>query len=435
MSKQVAVIGAGAAGLAAAWRLAEHGCAVTIYERSAVPGGLLGTVERAGIRADTGVQLLASTYQATFALARAAGLGELLVRAGGHDGVWRKGRAHGITYGSLASLAASPALPTMLKLKLAGKYVPWLASHASHLDVNDLPGTATAQDGESIASWGERELGKDFVEYLAYPLLAAYYGAPPEAASAALYHALAREGMHVTVHAVRDGAASFAAGLAASLEQRGVSCHYGAAVSAITVGAARAALVAEGREVAVDDVVVATPPAAAAALVPDPATREWLAAVRTRPAVSLVLWLRQRLRSPYFGYSFPRREPPGDVVAAACVQSRKFDFGDSLGDALVVFPAPAFLDQGPGDAELAAEVPRALERALPGLGKVLEGVDVQRLEGGYRQFPPGYIRRLAASPPPGDSQVVLAGDYLVAPTVEGAVRSGLRAADRLLARA
>jgi oxygen-dependent protoporphyrinogen oxidase len=184
-----------------------------------------------------------------------------------------------------------------------------------------------------------------------------------------------------------------------------------------------------------DGVVVATPPAAAAGLVAEARTREWLAGVRTRPAVSLVLWTARRVRSPSFGYSFPRREPPGDVVAAACVQSRKLDFGDDPRDAVVVFPAPALLEEGPSDEDLAALVPQALERALPGLPKVLEGVEVHRHDGGYRLFPPGYIRRLASEPPPDPGAMVLAGDYLVAPTVEGAVRSGLRAAERLLARA
>jgi len=74
VSKRIAVIGAGLAGLAAAWRLVERGQEVVVYERRPVPGGLLATVERGGIRADTGTQLLASTYHATFALARAAGL-------------------------------------------------------------------------------------------------------------------------------------------------------------------------------------------------------------------------------------------------------------------------------------------------------------------------------------------------------------------------
>lgn len=435
MSKRIAVIGAGAAGLAAAWGLAEGGCEVVVHERRAVPGGLLATSRRDGIVADTAVQLLASTYHETFRIARAAEIGDLLVRSAGHDSVWRRGRAHGITYGSVASMAASGALPTLLKLKLAGKYVPWLSSHAAGLDINDLAGTAAAADGESIAAWGRRELGEDFVEYLTYPLLASYYGTPPELASAALYHALAREGMHVTVHALRGGAGAFAAALAAALQRRGVVFAFGSEVAAAGSEGAGARLTVGGVEHRFDAVVVATPPTAAAGLVLDARAQAWLAGVRTRPAVSLVLWTARRVRSSSFGYSFPRQEPPGEVIAAACVQSRKLDFGGDPRDAVVVFPAPALLDDNPSDEDLAALVPQALERALPGLARVLEGIEVHRHDGGYRLFPPGYIRRLAGEPPPGLGPIVLAGDYLVAPTVEGAVRSGLRAAERLLALA
>jgi len=404
-----------------------------VLERNAVPGGLLATSERNGLRADTAVQLLASNYHETFRLARVLGAGDQLVRASGHDAIWRKGRPHGITYGSVASMAASGALPALLKLKLAAKYVPWLSTRGASLDVNDLAGTAAEEDGESIASWGRRELGEDFVEYLTYPLLAAYYGTPPEAASAALYHALARVGLHVSVHAFRDGAAAFAASLARSLERSGVDLRYGLAAEWVSSDDTGAVVCVAGSELPVDAALIATPPAMATALVPDPALRAWLEAVPARPAVSVVLWLRKRVRSGSLGYSFPRTEPPGDVVVGACVQGRKLEFGAVVGDAVVVFPAPAWLDRDPSDAELAAAVPQALERALPGINRVLDAVEVHRLPGGYRQFPPGYIRRLATSPPPVGKRVALAGDYLVAPTVEGAVRSGLRAADQLLA--
>jgi oxygen-dependent protoporphyrinogen oxidase len=265
-------------------------------------------------------------------------------------------------------------------------------------------------------------------------LLAAYYGTPPEQASAALYHGLARVGLHVTVHAFRGGAAHFAASLAAALAGKGVQFSYGAAVSAVTAGESGASVVTGEAELPYDGVVVATSPAAAAGLVSAAGAREWLAAVPTRPAVSVVLWLRKRVRTASFGYSFPRREPPGDVLAAACIQSRKLDFGREPGDGVVALLAPALLDRDPSDDQLLTLVRQALELPLPGIGRVIEAVEVHRLAGGYRQFPPGYIRRLVESPPPDLGRIMLAGDYLVAPTVEGAVRSGLRAAERLLER-
>src|SRR4051794_6964179 len=52
--RRVVVVGAGLGGLAAAIRLANAGCAVTIVEGGARPGGKLGTLEMDGFRFDTG---------------------------------------------------------------------------------------------------------------------------------------------------------------------------------------------------------------------------------------------------------------------------------------------------------------------------------------------------------------------------------------------
>ncbi len=51
---RVVVLGGGACGMAAAWRLAEAGATVTIIEREPRPGGLCGTHERDGFRFDFG---------------------------------------------------------------------------------------------------------------------------------------------------------------------------------------------------------------------------------------------------------------------------------------------------------------------------------------------------------------------------------------------
>jgi protoporphyrinogen oxidase len=73
-------------------------------------------------------------------------------------------------------------------------------------------------------------------------------------------------------------------------------------------------------------------------------------------------------------------------------------------------------------------------RVLPGLERAVTRAQVFRWREGWTLFPPGYPGRLpelrrAVS---GDERIALAGDYLYAPGVEGAVTAGIRAAGRIL---
>ena len=435
----IAVIGGGLAGLAAASELMRGGARVTIYEARAQAGGRMRSDELDGVVVDPTVQLVSSTYDSFFRLARDAGAADLLVRAPGRDALWRGGRSHEITYGSVTSMIGSSALPAGLKLKLGTRYLPFLGSNARSVDANDLAHTGgVALDGESIAAWGMREMGSDFVELLVYPLLAAYYGSPPEQTTAALYHALARVGMDVRVHAVRGGAGALPQAIAAALGASGATMRFSAPVDAIELANGGVHVSVAGARTSHDAVVVATAPAAARALLADAgAVRTWLEDVRVTPGFSVVFLLKQRLPGEWFGLSFPRTTEPGARIAAVALQSRKLrSLVPDGSEAAVVFPAPALA------AELADAAPQAcvdavlpaLEAAFPGFGTRVQRARVYPVPEGYALFYPGYLRHLrrfdALELPP---RLALAGDYLVAPTVEGAVRSGRAAACRLLA--
>jgi oxygen-dependent protoporphyrinogen oxidase len=435
----VAVVGAGPAGLAAGWALAAAGARVTLYERRAEPGGRMRTDELDGARVDAGVQLLGSYYGETFRLAAEAGARDLLVRSPGRDALWRGGRAHPLTYGSVASMAASGALPAGLKLGLATRYLPFLTRNIAEQEVNEpARGASGGADRESIAEWGHREIGSDFVELLAYPTLASYYGAIPEETSARFYHALARAAVDLSVHAARGGMGELARAIARAIEARGGRLVTERDVEAVTVGRDDVGLRFRAGDEARHAAVVLAVPAAEAARIGglnEPALA-WLAGVRTRPTATLALRLDRPTPGNWFGLSFPRTAPPGDRLVAVCALERKAaDLVPAGGGLLVLFPAPAFAPRIV-EAEAAAVADLllpALERALPGIGSRVTRARVYRFPEGAVQFYPGYLEHLerfdeAWLP----ERLALAGDYLVAPTVEGAVRSGLRAAARLL---
>lgn len=438
MYRDVGVVGSGPAGLAAAWALAEAGVRVTLYDRRSEPGGLLRTVELGGARADVGVQLLGGHYAETIALAHSVGAGALLVRAPGRDALWRGGRAHTLTYGSVASMATSSALPTGLKLRLAAGYIPFLRRYAALLDAN-APVAAAELDGESIAAWGRRELGDDFIELLVYPQLAAYYATTPEQTSAPFYHALARVGLDVSLYAVRGGMAALAQAVVRALRAREATFVGGVEVCAVRAGPSGVEVVWDGGGALHDAVVVAVPARSAVTIVPlDGPVRTWFQGIRNLPAAAVALVVDGPISADYFGLSVPRVEAPGKAVAALCIQGRKAAGLDGESKCVIVaYPSPSAMPrifEAAPDAVLNEVLP-SIEEVLPEIRGRITRARVYRFPDAGVEFYPGYLRHLAAIHADWlPSRLALAGDYLVAPTVEGAVRSGLAAARRLLGR-
>jgi oxygen-dependent protoporphyrinogen oxidase len=139
----------------------------------------------------------------------------------------------------------------------------------------------------------------------------------------------------------------------------------------------------------------------------------------------------------WFGLSFARGESA--ALAAVCVQEAKLPglVAPGMG-ALLALPLP---EAGPRlmdanvDQVLGAILPD-LRKPFPRIDAAIRAVRLYRWEHGWTVFRPGMLQHLATLHRPGaveaDARLALAGDYLVAPNVEGAVVSGLRAAERIL---
>ncbi|HEU4707958.1 MAG TPA: FAD-dependent oxidoreductase, partial [Methylophilaceae bacterium] len=73
---QVAVIGGGCAGLAAAAQLAEQGQAVTLFEASPQLGGRARGVQWKGLSLDNGQHILLGAYRDTLRMLQLAGVNQ-----------------------------------------------------------------------------------------------------------------------------------------------------------------------------------------------------------------------------------------------------------------------------------------------------------------------------------------------------------------------
>lgn len=402
----------------AALEAKKRGADVTVFEKSANIGGRARSEELDGSVIDTGAQLFGSGFSAMFAVAREVGGPNLMVKAPGHDALLRKGRIHPIEYGSVSSMALSGALPMSLKLKLGAKYVPFLIRNGSLLDAADPVASGTDWlDSESVMEWGDREIGRDFVELLAYPLLGAYYGSLPERTSVAMYHSLAKAGLDVGVYSVHGGTGAFMQAIAAAAQAQ---FEFNANIERLPDG--------------YDGYVVATPAPIAATLIDDAAVCTWLAAVEYSASAVLAVLLKEKLQHNFFGLSLLREDAAVRDLVAICNLSRKLPSLVSADrDALICMSAPGASAELIANPEAGVQrMIKALDAALPRTSEKIARVKLYRHAHAYPVFYPGYLKHLRSFDklklPRG---VQLAGDYLVAPTIEGALRSGQRAVDRL----
>lgn len=165
-----AVVGAGLAGLAAAWRLARAGVRVVLFEAGPHAGGVIRSVGEGGFLAEEGANSFTDPPPAVRALLAEAGLeGRRLASSpeARRRYVVRGGRP-------LAVPAGPPGLLTTRLLSAGGK-----------LRVLREPWARRRPEGEeSVAAMVRRRLGGEVLDYLVEPFVAGIYAGDPERLSA-----------------------------------------------------------------------------------------------------------------------------------------------------------------------------------------------------------------------------------------------------------
>ena len=169
MSDTVIVIGAGVAGLTAAYRLRSAGLRVTVLESAGRVGGRMSTLTRDGYRVDLGASLLPTSYRQMLALIREAGLAGEITTTSSLFGLVRDGRVHRFRAGKVADL---PGIPISARSKLMLiRAVADCARLGGRLDWYDLS-RALAADGESAPEYARRRLNTEIFDYLIEPTCA-----------------------------------------------------------------------------------------------------------------------------------------------------------------------------------------------------------------------------------------------------------------------
>ncbi len=192
----VAVVGAGIAGLAAAFFLRDIPCRVTVLDGAPQLGGKLAVSEIAGVAVDEGAEALLARRPEGTGLAVAAGLAGQLAWPGTTAArIWSRGRMRPLPRRQFMGVPADLA-----ELAASGLVTP--AGLARARQDLDLP--ATGRDGDvPVAGYVAARFGQEVVDRLVDPLLAGVYaGRAEELSFEATLPALAAEsGRHASLAA------------------------------------------------------------------------------------------------------------------------------------------------------------------------------------------------------------------------------------------
>ncbi|MFI9630058.1 protoporphyrinogen/coproporphyrinogen oxidase [Streptomyces sp. NPDC052042] len=432
----VHVVGAGIAGLTAAWQLQQHGITVRVFEREPEAGGRMRTVTQDGFRIELGASILGTNYTRMLALIKELGITDQWGRATAECGFWRDGRVHRLRADSLTDFIRTPLIGWRSKLSLA-KVLPTLVRNRKYLDW-DTTDRNTELDQVSASHYTLDKLTPEIHDILCEPLFGGgiVLGDPAELAAADMFFYAAK--LLVPHFNSAHGVGLLTRTLASRLP---VTCD--ATVTGVRTTDQGTTLSWTHHDIPqpdehADAVIVALPAPHVPGILPQLSAQD-AAYLRSVP------YSRGLVAS--YGLSRRPAEPSPTVFTARATHphiagielhhnkiSNRVDNAQGL---ITVHPRKEFTDcwWDKDDTAITQELLNAAATILPGIENTVVTTLISRRDPALVVRPVGgyaALRAFNARRPTADPRIQLAGDYFGPSSTYGALLSGEQAADRTL---
>ncbi len=309
---RLVVLGAGAMGLAAAYRALKAGVAVTVIEADGLPGGMAAHFDFGGVSVERFYHFVCKSDQPTFDLMAELGLSDRMRWVGTRMGYYIGGRLH--PWGDPVSLLKFPELGFLDKLRYGLlAFVSTKRSDPSKLE------------HLSAREWLESWVGHRAYEKMWAPLFRLKFFELAEDISAAwIWTRIKRVGtsrrslLQEELGYIDGGSETLVRALVEAIERHGGSLRLGEPAAEVMVenGAVTGVRLGSGEIVAADAVISTVPTPFVPDLVPalPEAWKERYRAIRNIPVVCVLMKLRRPVSDNFWvNICDPEIEVPGII--------------------------------------------------------------------------------------------------------------------------
>lgn len=420
MSRSCVIVGAGPAGLTAAYRLANAGLRVTVLESSNAIGGRTRSEKVGEFTVNTGAGFVASFYDNTLELLRELRLETLAPNPQLGVVATPFGKLE-FDLSSPGRILRFPLISTGGKMRAAAMFARAALRRGTH--IADVRSLARLDRHETVERWGLRTLGETAYHYLMRTGIEPFFYVGCDEISAAFGKAMVRHALKWQLLVLTAGTGALCDALAQRIEVR-----TGCQASAVELRDATVAVHHSGGTVEADYAVLAAPATAIAKLDGLPEQdRADAASVAYAPSITLFFGYERPItvQYPLVTPAGPGRHPIARVRTWSALAPQYVPQGKEL---LAIhanaWRSAELLDRDP--AKMVSEL-RADAEAVFGRLADPDWIRLYPRAEGTVITPPGHYRRMAALLRRPRTRLFYAGDWLTGSTIEGAVRTATSA--------
>jgi protoporphyrinogen/coproporphyrinogen III oxidase len=441
---RVIIIGAGTAGLVAAYSLNKKGIDILCLEEKSFAGGRTASRNRDGYILDIGAQFFFRYYHTYFRLSRELGLAGDLVQVPFRAGIPpAPGRKPSPVMASIRPFDIITNLPELLRFRGVPvraimelmKMAPDILSRIGTLGFTDC-GASLDLDNISLAEYTLRKAGSSLLEHVFQPVASCMTLGEPEDVAA-------NYGLALLLYCV-NGLWTFRKGIGSLSERLYEVCR-----NSVSLNAKVKRVVLEGKEVKgvetgegfieCSHVICTATATNAMKLIPTlpDSLRKPLETVRYSQSCHVIFGLEKRLLPDgWYAVALPRKL--GSPMAGYTESSIKSPFYAPEGAGLIncfTYGRHAVSLNKMKDDEIKKLLINDIQRFTPDMPDFPRFTEICRFREAVCTSPPGMLSAITRMKKENRNCVkglFLAGEYMYMPSVEGAAKSGIDAAEAVI---